>query len=48
VVCFRESNAPKSFVFVVMMVPLAGLWLLVSLRLSRRIASSFSDESGSA
>jgi len=30
------------------MVPLAGLWLLVFLRLLRGIASSFSDESGSA
>ncbi len=47
--CFGESTeAPRCFAFVVMMVPLAGLWLLVSLRLSRGIASSFSDESGSA
>ena len=42
--CFGESTeAPRCFAFVVMMVP-----LLVSLPLSRGIASSFSDESGSA
>jgi len=46
--CFGESTeTPRCFAFVVMMVPLAALWLLVPLPLSRGIASSFSDEAGS-